>query len=192
MKYGWRDFSRSAVAAVIALQASPLVADTGSGRQIAPVTPCETYVVAPGDTLSGIAQRTGWTGQRSGDLLEANRDVLRSADVLAVGTVIRIPCQPGVDFVPALEEPEAPPLDGAPLWRANAGEGLVQVLIRWGQEAGFDVIVEKGGDWRFGVPFHHSGSFRGAVDEVLSGFSTAAVAPHVTFYTNNVMTIGAR
>ena len=58
--------------------------------------------------------------------------------------------------------------------------------------AGFDVIVERSSDWRFGVPFRHSGSFRGAVDEVISGFSTAAVPPYITFYTNNVMTIGAR
>jgi phage tail protein X len=196
MKFGRQVFSRSALIATFALVAGPLTADTGSGRQVTPmsfpVAPCETYKVRAGDTLGLIAARTGGSGIRSADIFEANRGLLGSPDQLEVGVEIKIPCTTGERFVPVLADTDVPELAVAPLWEASSGEGLVQVLIRWGHEAGFDVIVESGGDWRFGVPFSHNGSFRGAVDEVLSGFSTAAAAPYVTFYTNNVMTIGAR
>jgi len=196
MKFGRQIFSRSALIATFALVAAPLIADTGSGRQVTPTTdpvaPCETYQVRVGDTLGVIAARTGNSGIRSADIFEANRDQLNSPDRIEAGLEIRIPCTTGERFVPVLAYPDVPELVVAPLWEASSGPGLVQVLIRWGHEAGFDVIVESDGDWRFGVPFSHNGSFRGAVGEVLSGFSTAAVAPYVTFYTNNVMTIGAR
>lgn len=94
--------------------------------------------------------------------------------------------------IPVLAETHTPILVAAPIWEAHVGESLVDVLIRWGRLSGFEVILERGSDWRFGVPFRHTGSFRGAVDEVVAGFSTAATPPYITFYTNNVMTIGAR
>jgi hypothetical protein len=77
-------------------------------------------------------------------------------------------------------------------WSAHAGDFLVPVLTRWGQKEGYDVIVEHNSDWRFGVDFSNNASFRGAVDDVLAGFASAAVPPVVIFYTNNVMTIGVR
>lgn len=192
MRFGLQHFSRAALVAILSLQAVPVVADVGSGRQPMPLSPCETYEVRAGDTLGAIASRVSGPGYRATTLFEANRDVLSSPDLLRAGQRITIPCHPAVVSVPKMEEVDVPPLMVAPMWKANPGDGLVPVLVRWGREAGFDVIVERGGDWRFGVPFHHSGSFRGAVDEVLAGFSNAAVAPYVTFYTNNVMTIGAR
>lgn len=196
MKFGHPYFSQAAAIAGLILVAGPLSADTGSGRQIAvtpdPVPLCGVYRVRPGDTLGTIADRAGYPGLGAMEIFEANRDRISSPDLLRSGAEIMIPCGPEEEVVPVLDAPETPTFAVAPLWEAASGEGLVPVLIRWGHEAGFDVIVEQGGDWRFGVPFRHNGSFRGAVDEVLSGFSTAAAAPYVTFYTNNVMTIGAR
>ncbi|MCA9772856.1 MAG: TcpQ domain-containing protein [Myxococcales bacterium] len=192
MRNGRRQLYQAAIAIAIACSATTAVADAGSGRVIVPVPACGTYQVLPGDTLGSIAARVTGTALRADDLFELNRDVMRTPDLLRVGQVIRIPCHGGAAAVPDLPPSDGPELVGAPLWEASPGEGLVEVLIRWGQAAGFDVIVERSSDWRFGVPFRHSGSFRGAVDEVISGFSTAAVPPYITFYTNNVMTIGAR
>jgi len=196
MKIGFEYFSQTGRIVALTLFAGPLLADTGSGRQIVtipdPVSPCQTYQIRSGDSLGAIAKRVEYAGINVKDIFEANRDRLSSPDLLRAGVEIRIPCAPGETLVPVLGETETPVFAVAPLWEAASGEGLVPVLIRWGHEAGFDVIVELGGNWRFGVPFLHNGSFRGAVDEVLSGFSTAAAAPYVTFYTNNVMTIGAR
>lgn len=183
---------RAVLAVPLAFYAGAALADAGSGRPLTPVPACESYEVRAGDTLVQIASRVTAPAMTADDLYQLNRDALRSPDLLTAGQLIRIPCNAGVVAVPRLPEPDGPELLSAPSWQANAGEGLVEVLIRWGREAGYDVIVENGSDWRFGVPFRHAGSFRGAVDEVLSGFSTAAVPPYVTFYTNNVMTIGAR
>lgn len=187
-----RHLYTAGLAVPLALLASLATADTGSGRGAQPVPVCESYEVRAGDTLGGIAARVTGIRMTAEALYQLNQDSLASPDLLRVGQLVRIPCNAGIIAVPLLPEPDGPELISAPSWRASAGEGLVQVLIRWGRDAGYDVIVENGSDWRFGVPFRHSGSFRGAVDEALSGFSTAAVPPYVTFYTNNVMTIGAR
>ena len=192
MRHLERHLRRAALAVPIALCAGAAFADAGSGRVLPPVPVCDSYEVRAGDTLGGIAARVVGVRMTADALYRLNRDLLGSPDRLLPGQVIRIPCGADVIAVPPLPDPEGPELLGAPSWRANPGEGLVEVLVRWGQEAGYDVIVENGSDWRFGVAFRHVGPFRGAVDEALSGFSTAAVPPYVTFYTNNVMTIGAR
>jgi nucleoid-associated protein YgaU len=51
----------------------------------------QTYVVRPGDTLSGLAQRFLGSTRRYYELYEANRDVLSDPDTLHPGTVLRIP-----------------------------------------------------------------------------------------------------
>lgn len=50
-----------------------------------------TYVVQPGDTLSGIAYREFGTITRYYDLFEANEDQLAHPDDLRVGQTLRIP-----------------------------------------------------------------------------------------------------
>lgn len=50
-----------------------------------------TYVVRPGDTLSGLAQRFLGSTRRYRELYEANRDVLSDPDRLRQGMVLRIP-----------------------------------------------------------------------------------------------------
>ena len=178
----------------ISFLATASIADVGPGGP-GPAAPgqipeCGTYQVQGGDTLGKIASRTPGFGVS--DILDLNRDVIAAPDLLRVGQILKLPCAAESSSISDTTTQEESAAAIVPPWEAQAGEGLVDVLVRWGREAGFDVIVEQGSDWRFGVPFRHSGSFRGAVDEVLFGFSTAAVPPHVTFYTNNVMTIGAR
>jgi nucleoid-associated protein YgaU len=50
-----------------------------------------TYVVRPGDTLSGLAQRFLGSTHRYHELYEINRDVLSDPDRLPQGAVLRIP-----------------------------------------------------------------------------------------------------
>lgn len=183
MRYEKLKFYLVALATLIATSGTTAMADEGSGRSFSPIDPCGSYQVQPGDTLGLIGSRVREFRVSAADLFHLNRSLLSSPDRIIPGQVIRIPCSPEAKRV----DPEV-----AFAWEARAGEGLVEVLVRWGRLEGLDVIVERGSDWRFGVPFRHPGPFRDAVNQALSGFSTAAVPPYVTFYTNNVMTIGAR
>ncbi|MFH5802940.1 LysM peptidoglycan-binding domain-containing protein [Alienimonas sp. DA493] len=51
----------------------------------------QTYTVAPGDTLTGIAERTLGSHRKYHAIYEANRDVLEHPDALRVGMTLRIP-----------------------------------------------------------------------------------------------------
>ncbi|MEE9295267.1 MAG: LysM peptidoglycan-binding domain-containing protein [Phycisphaerae bacterium] len=54
-------------------------------------SPGSTHTVANGDTLYGLARRYYGDASRWKDIYEANRDVLRSPDVLLVGQELDIP-----------------------------------------------------------------------------------------------------
>jgi hypothetical protein len=54
-----------------------------------------TYTVQPGDTLSSIAQRQLGGSGKFGEIFEANRDLLGSADALQIGMVLKIPSPGG-------------------------------------------------------------------------------------------------
>ena len=55
--------------------------------------PWRSHTVVDGDTLSGLATRYLGSAGRYAEILEANRTKLRSADMLPVGIVLRIPPQ---------------------------------------------------------------------------------------------------
>ena len=85
---------------VPAVRSPPAVAAAEPPAEPAPVVPDEpdpappgprTYTIAPGDTLSGIAERELGSHRRYGEIFEANRDVLRSPDALRVGMTLRLP-----------------------------------------------------------------------------------------------------
>lgn len=182
-----KPFSKFAVG-ILALAAgfSATTAMAGEGGNMgayANVEPCEAYTVKTGDTLGSIAKRAHGTTAAATAIYSLNADQLSSPDKIVPGMVLQMPCGLIADKV--VDKPVA--LSG---WSALPGEFLVPVLVRWGEKAGYDVIVNDNSDWRFGVGYTHDGAFRGAVDEVIAGFSTAAVPPVVVFYTNNVMTIG--
>jgi nucleoid-associated protein YgaU len=50
-----------------------------------------THRIVDGDTLSGLATRYLGRADRFGEIYEANRDVLRSPDVLPLGEILKIP-----------------------------------------------------------------------------------------------------
>ncbi|MCE9554721.1 MAG: LysM peptidoglycan-binding domain-containing protein [Planctomycetes bacterium] len=55
--------------------------------------PWRSHTVVDGDTLSTLATRYLGSSGRFAEILEANRNQLRSADMLPIGTVLRIPPQ---------------------------------------------------------------------------------------------------
>lgn len=55
--------------------------------------PWRSHTVVDGDTLSTLATRYLGSPARFAEILEANRTLLRSADMLPIGTVLRIPPQ---------------------------------------------------------------------------------------------------
>jgi len=57
--------------------------------------PWRSHTVADGDTLSSLATRYLGSAGRFAEILEANRTVLRSADMLPIGIVLRIPPEAG-------------------------------------------------------------------------------------------------
>lgn len=60
----------------------------------------ETYLVKPGDTLTGIATRLLGNSSRYGELFAANQDVLSSPNDLKIGMRLRVP-----PLIPVKEEP---------------------------------------------------------------------------------------
>lgn len=58
---------------------------------VTPGQPARTHTIAPGETLSGIAQRYYGTAARWPEILAANRDVLPDERSFIVGRTIRIP-----------------------------------------------------------------------------------------------------
>lgn len=72
--------------------ASPVrPAGTGAQGGGAPPSPERTHVVAPGETLYGIAQRYYGNGSKWPEILAANRDKLKKANEVKPGMVLRIP-----------------------------------------------------------------------------------------------------
>jgi len=59
--------------------------------EVMPPPAMAEYTVRPGDTLSELAQQLMGSARQTDRLLELNRDRLRSADSLAVGTRLRYP-----------------------------------------------------------------------------------------------------
>lgn len=55
--------------------------------------PWRSHTVMDGDTLSTLATRYLGSAGRFAEILEANRSLLRNADMLPIGTVLRIPPQ---------------------------------------------------------------------------------------------------
>jgi nucleoid-associated protein YgaU len=71
-----------------AMPTSP--ATTPPTDELTPPTMSE-YTVRPGDTLSELAQQLMGSARQTNHLLELNRDRLRTADALTVGTRLRYP-----------------------------------------------------------------------------------------------------
>ena len=59
--------------------------------EVAPPPPMAEYTVRPGDTLSELAQKLMGSSRQTNRLLELNRDRLRNADALSIGTRLRYP-----------------------------------------------------------------------------------------------------
>jgi len=87
----------------------------------------ETYVVQNGDTLAGIAKRLFGSSRQWRALYEANRDILRSPDMLAVGMELKIPAiepEKKVEPEPAPAEEKEPALEGKTTHVVAKGETL--------------------------------------------------------------------
>jgi nucleoid-associated protein YgaU len=93
------------------LTPSPSFSAAEPPEQIANTRP-STHVVAPGDTLSGLALRYLGSVARFPEIYEANRDVLRSPDDLKLGMVLRIPSEVAAPTEPAID-PWLPVFDDA-------------------------------------------------------------------------------
>ncbi len=94
---------------LVAAGAAALVIGLGPGESRAQGL-CEVYTVVSGDTLSKIAHAAGVAGGYQ-LVFDANRDVLRSPNLIEVGQELRIPCADGSlpGKVIRIAEPEPAP-----------------------------------------------------------------------------------
>lgn len=179
-------------AAVMCMTAGIASADTGgkmlSGKVMG--ESCATYTVQAGDTLGSIAETVTGNRADANTIFRMNGHLIKDIDQLSVGQSLYVPCEKAKMSDEKQKDPVQVAIPG--VWTARSGDYLVPVLVNWGERAGYDVIVEQKSDWRFVVPYSSNGDFRGAVDEVLTGFLTSAHSPVVVFYSNDVMTIGVR
>lgn len=76
-----------------------------------------THRIVDGDTLSGLATRYLGRADRFGEIYEANRDVLRSPDVLPLGATLKIP---PAEEPPAMQIGPMVPLATPPATAPNA------------------------------------------------------------------------
>ncbi len=79
------------------------------------------HTIHDGDTLESLAQRYLGDGQRAGEILEANRDVLADPQLLPIGVTIVIPRSAGAAAVEPTAGEEPGPL--VPLPPSGLGRG---------------------------------------------------------------------
>ena len=91
---------------------------------------------------------------------------------------------------PATSPGTSPAQAAVPVWRANQGDFLIDVLKRWGRKAGYQVVIEDRGDWQFDVEFSFEGTFQVALKEVAKGFRSGPHAPLLVVYANKVIRVG--
>lgn len=65
------------------------------------------------------------------------------------------------------------------------------MLERWGRKAGYQIVIDDHGDWKFDVEFSFEGTFQLALKEVAKGFGSGAHAPLLVVYANNVIRVGS-
>lgn len=91
---------------------------------------------------------------------------------------------------PAKSQSTSPAPPPVPVWHADHGEFLIDVLERWGRKAGYQVVIEDRGDWQFDVQFSFEGTFQLALKEVAKGFGSGSNSPLLVVYANKVIRVG--
>ena len=92
----------------------------------------------------------------------------------------------------AASTPDAKVVDVPPLptWEASKNEYLRDVLQRWGDQAGYTVIIDTSDAWQLGVAIRLKAEFEAAVDELVSGLAHDGTPPRVRIYPNAVVRLG--
>ena len=190
-------------------------------RQTTPDQDCRRHTIRKGDTLGKIAQQYLGDTARHPEIAAFNPETAANPKNLRVGTELIISCPPRPTRSKQNEDKESGWLsrlfgNGAkaetpsaetnagssspeivrsphkvPVWTAEKGEYLIDVLERWGTAAGYEVIIEDRGDWRFRVPFKVEGPLKIALQEVIKGFGSGPSAPLLVLYANRVIRVGA-
>ena len=181
---------------------------------------CRRHTIQAGETLGKIARKYLGNSARHLEIAALNPETAANPKNLQVGTELIISCpkqrQPqstrneGPGFWNRLfggrskaDTPSSETKAGSstpeivrsphkvPVWKAEKGEYLIDVLERWGRAANHEIIIEDRGDWRFRVPFKVEGPLKIALQEVIKGFGSGPSAPLLVVYANRVIRVGA-
>ncbi|WP_170565965.1 TcpQ domain-containing protein [Ruegeria atlantica] len=144
---------------------------------------CPPYTVVVGDTLSEIAERQLGAVSRSAEIERING--LTGKSVIRPGQVLRLPCAAAGGKLQ-----DFPQLARVPLWTAHSGELVSDVITRWAKPAGYRVVHSGAYDWEVQVPISIRGSFRQALEDLISGFEDSGRPIWVNISANNVIVIG--
>ncbi|WP_316014629.1 TcpQ domain-containing protein [Roseobacter sp. HKCCA0434] len=112
-----------------------------------------------------------------------------AAAPVIVAAPVAEPVEVVADPAPIIEP--APTPIPMPTWRAEAGEFFTDVLRRWGEEAGWVVLVDTTEDWIIQVPVSEVGTFQEAVGRIVRGLGGSGTGrrPLVRIFENNVIKV---
>lgn len=116
-----------------------------STRNLA-VTPdvvgAKTYVIQPGDTLSGISTKVYKTSRHYDKIYEANKDKISDPHMLVVGSTLSMPDLPvrNAAAAPTAQVPALAPVAGGKSHTVSSGDSLWRVAEKYAAEKGLGVL----------------------------------------------------
>ena len=163
---------------------------------------CPTHTVVSGDTLSKIAVARLGNAKRWPALAKAN--TLTSPYTLRIGQILQLPCAPdgqsghrqsvhrqagagSTPTTPASTPVAVKPIP-LPVWTARPGEFVSDVITRWAKTAGHTVVRDGVEEWKISVPVKIRGSFKDALDQLITGFEGSGRPLAISVYANKVDT----
>lgn len=99
-----------------------------------------TYVVQPGDTLTGISSKVYKTIRHYDKIYQANRDRIDDPNLLVVGTKLVMPDARNAAAASTAVAVSAPPAAGGKTHTVAQGESLWKIAERYAQQKGLGVL----------------------------------------------------
>ncbi len=79
--------------------------------------------------------------------------------------------------------------ESEPVWRARGGSLLDDVIAEWTLKSGYRLIIKDRWSWKLDYDYHYNGDLKGAITDLMTGYSHTLPAPVVTFYSNDVVVL---
>lgn len=148
-----------------------------------------THTIGRGDTLTKIALKKLGNANRWPEIKTLNQDTIQNANVLRLGSEIKIPCATAAT-PPPLQKTTTSTAPPAPNWTAEMGEDLEVVLRRWAKAAKYNFVVDTNNAWSLTTPVKIKGDFRTSVKALIKGLQRSNPVPKIVFFSNQTLELG--